>query len=229
MTAAMLMLFAACAVAQTFCFPSDSLAKPELQGGELMQGRDNTLKGDWSAIWCPRDAARTQWSLQTHAVLDAYKTMSFTVLTQVALGILQSSDPIAALTMAIKAAEVIPPAGSADRFAWESLLYTACKQGVALPPQGSPVVVDNCKPPTPIQPPVTTTAYVVSGATAYGATSDASGTWTRSIVAWPTKPTAGSPCDCVAAQILQFGARFCKVPALSSASQTVVAGCSAKK
>lgn len=219
----MLALFSSLAQAQTYCFPKDSAVKEELQGGVLMEGRDETLKGDWSAIWCPTNAARTQWELRTHAVLDTYKTMNAVLILQIARGIIESSDPIASLTSSIKAAEVIPPEGTADRFALDSLRYTACKQGVALPPATGMPVTDNCKAPTPL--PVPTTRYVVSGSQAFPLTANG----TRAVTAWPTAPKKGEPCDCTVQLLTVTGARYCKVPSLSTAAQTVVAGCSVQK
>lgn len=130
------------------CAPSSATWAPAAQrGAELMEGRDNTIQGDWRALWCPVGSG---WTLRTHAVLDRYKTLDASTVAKMAVAIMSAPDPIAALNAAVTTRTVIPPAGTKDRFDWESLLYTACQQGVALPPAGVTVVGD-CKPPTPIQ------------------------------------------------------------------------------
>jgi hypothetical protein len=226
-----LLALASKATAQDYCLPKSDWIPIHLQGGVLMEGRDNVIKGDWRAIWCASfeqrqdGASALVWRLRTFAVLDKYKTMDATGIAVLLGQVLSSSNPVASLSAMIKAREVIPPVGSQDRFDWESLLFTACKQGVALPPIPYPVI-DNCEAPIPpTSLPVSTATHVVTGAQAFPLKPDG----TRSITPISAAPIKGEDCDCTGAnKVLQYGATFCKVPRLST-TQTIVAGCSLKK
>lgn len=146
---AFIVLMLCASVQAQMCAPSSATWAPAAQrGAELMEGRDNTIQGDWRALWCPAGAG--SWQLRTHAVLDRYKTLDASTVAKMAVTIMGSPDPIAALNAAVSDRTVVPPVGTKDRFDWESLLYAACLQGVALPPQGV-VVTGTCKPPVPIQ------------------------------------------------------------------------------
>ena len=184
-----------------------------MQGGVLMEGRDNTIKGDWRALWCQNQDGT--WRLYTRAVLDKYKTLSADAIAAMAEQVWLSDSPVNTLNALIDGAAVLPPAGSQDLFDFQSLHFAACKQGVALPP--TTPVTDNCVVPTPL--PVPTVLYVVTGAQAYPLNPNG----TRSYTPWPVNPIKGEPCDSTVS-VVSFNVVFYRVPSLST-TQTVVAGC----
>lgn len=137
------------------CLPKSPWVPINLSGDQLMEGRDNTIKGDWAAIWCRSGTfdpvtGGEVWVLYTHAVLDKYRTVNSAALMDMAQSIIAADDPLGALNAALTAGRYVPPVGSQDRFDWETLLYTACTQGVALPPLPKMTVKNTCKAPTPI-------------------------------------------------------------------------------
>jgi len=232
--AAAFLAMAGAAAAQDFCLPKSTWAPIDLQGGVLMEGRDNQVKGDWSAIWCPTTeldpsgSGRVVWRLRTFAVLDKYKSVDASTLAALTAQVLSAPNPGAAIREMLAARSIIPPAGTQDRFDWETLLFQACTQGVALPPGAGPtqVLKNTCKAPDPVPPTAPAPAiYMVTSTQAFPLKADG----TRSISPIAAKPTRGEICDCTGVnRIVQYGATFCKVPSLST-TQTIVAGCSLKK
>jgi len=135
------------------CFPDSKLVSIEYIGQDFMEGRDNVIKGDWRAIWCPTgvfNGPGMTYKLYIHVVLDKYKTLDVDTVWSLTKQVLSSDDPITSLTNVIKSHEVIPPEGTLDRFNYETLRHTACEQAVNVRKQRSPNLVFECKKPTPL-------------------------------------------------------------------------------
>ena len=211
----------------TVCLPNSSSAPIDQVGGKLMEGRDNVIKGDWYALWCPKPDGG--WVLKLHAVLDKYKTLSAATVFQLGLQIWSSNTPMTALQNMINTYEVLPPAGTQERFDWETLLYQACMQGRNVPPAPDLVITGACLVPTPLLPPTApTVAYAVTSTAAYPVRTDG----TRDTRAAATPATLGSTCDCSVETgkkiVNPFGGQWCKVT-VPGATVLLVAGCSVKK
>ena len=228
-----LLFFSGAIYAQSsVCLPNSSSAPIDQVGGKLMEGRDNIIKGDWYALWCP--GGNGIWTLKVHAVLDKYKTLSPTAVFQFGVQVWSSATPMTTLQDIINSNANIPPVGTKDRFDWESLIFQACVQGVTVPPVPNQTVLSSCSPPTPLPPPVlvppvvTALVYVVTSTPTYAVKPDG----TRDIRASSTPAALGSTCDCsveTGKRIANpFGGQWCKVTVASS-SVLLVAGCSVKK
>lgn len=59
------------------CLPLNQWGDASKQGGVLMQGRDNTIKGDWYAVWCPSDTldanGQRVWYLMRYGAPDSLR------------------------------------------------------------------------------------------------------------------------------------------------------------
>jgi hypothetical protein len=136
------------------------------------------------------------------------------------------------------AADCIVTPGTQNAYEAQRLRYLGCLELANNPPPNTPPdwlkpagapstwkPADWCGAPPvpPAPPPPVTGTYVVTGTQAFPLRADG----TRSITAWPVPPIKGEAAD-AAVQVIQYGVRFCKVPRLSTAQVTVVAGCSAK-
>lgn len=131
-----------------YVLPQDSTAVAT----PLMQGKAPGVAGEWSAIWCPTkmDAAgNVTFTLSTFAVLDKYRPTPASVLDAV-MQVLRAPDSLAEARRLIAGGAVLPAQGTADRYAFDLLHYTACTQAVALPPADVTVTVNNCR--KPVQP-----------------------------------------------------------------------------
>lgn len=142
--------------------------------------------------------------------------------------VLSAPDSLAAAIGELDAAKVIPAPGSMEMYDAMRLQYLGCLGLVQSTPADTflaPLPANFCgaEPVPPPPPPPPTTQYTVTVTVAYPLKADG----TRSITRWPVPAIVGEPAD-GSVQILQFGARFCKVPRLSTATQTVVAGCVVK-
>ena len=136
---------------------------------------------------------------------------------------------LAAANAELDAAKVVPAAGTLDEYEGKRLSYLACLE-LAKPPYPAvftvPLPANWCgtAPVPPVNPPPPPpTPYVVSVTQAFPLRPDG----TRSITLWPQPAIVGEPAD-GSIKVLQFGATFCKVPRLSTAQTTVVAGCRVK-
>ena len=146
---------------------------------------------------------------------------------QASLRVVAAPDPVAQANAEITAAMVKPPVGSLDEYEVARLAWLACGEVIREPWPATFVPAPTCgaapaPPANPTPPPPT--AYVVSVAQAFGLKPDG----TRSTTRWPASPTLGETCDCTV-QVIQFGARFCRVRSLSTSAQTVVAACVVKR
>jgi len=221
------------------CLPK-TVITPNASGTVLRYAQADT--GIWVNWWCPvpptgtQDPTKTWWRQQAWAALTKYQAANpnpISALTTIA----SAADPVGALTAADKASAVVPAAGSVDEYNYKTLLWSACQALITAPvdlPNPDPISPTYCGT-QPVQPPpgTTDTVYIVSTngslptRQAFAATQNADGSWARSITS-TGNATVGSTCDCQAIQILQFGARFCKV-AVPGATTPMVAGCAAKK
>lgn len=191
-----------CSNAFAVCFPNSQLLPINIVGKDLIEGADARYGGTWKAIWCPTGrfnaAGAEVWELYTHAVLDKYRTVDGAAVFDMAKAILAAPDPIVALDAAIKAREFIPPAGSVDRFNWESLLFAACTEGVRLAPFPGQPITRQCTPPTPI----TVETWRASGGTIFTAASGRlTGLTTR-------KAAVGAKCNNTVSQIVVKGSVY---------------------
>ena len=191
-----------CSNAFAVCFPNSQLLPINIVGKDLIEGADARYSGTWKAIWCPTgrfNAAGAEiWELYTHAVLDKYRTLDGVTMFDMGKAILSAPDPVAALDAAIKAREFIPPAGSVDRFNWESLLFAACTEGVRLAPFPGQPITRQCTPPTPI----TVETWRASGGTIFTAASGRlTGLTTR-------KAAVGAKCNNTVSQIVVKGSVY---------------------
>lgn len=75
------------------CLPFSQWGAPA--GGQLMQGRDNSLKGDWYALWCPAATpganGQPVWYLMRYAALDAARPPGTKEAIDAALKLWQAS------------------------------------------------------------------------------------------------------------------------------------------
>jgi hypothetical protein len=187
-----------------------------------------TPAGDAWAWWCqiaPAADGTPLWRRNTFVVLAKHRDP--VRYFQASLRVVAAADPVAQANAEITAAMVTPPAGSVDEYEVQRLAWLACGEAIKepWPAAFAPAPTCGAAPVPPANPtPPAPTAYVVSVAQAFGLKPDG----TRSTTRWPASPALGEPCDC-AVQVLQFGARFCRVPSLSTPAQTVVAACVAKK
>lgn len=172
-SAALALLLAIGTAAHGVCLPKSPWAPIELTGGKLMQGVVPPIKGEWHALWCPsgqfKGGTGAVWTLHTHAVLDKYRTLNMTAVWEAARSVLEAPDPLGALDAMAAAGQFIPPAGTQDRFDWETLLYAACQQGAAVGFGATPGPVQLSKPCTPPTP-LPTTQVEVWRVTASGST-----------------------------------------------------------
>jgi len=205
-----------------WCLPASPWVPIELSGGQLMQGIVPPIKGEWHAVWCRTGTFNggpgEVWRLKTHAVLDKYRTVNGAALVAAARSILEAPDPLAALDAMLTTGRIVPPAGSQDRFDWETLLFAACTQGVALPPFPGSVVTGTCTPPTPISPQVETWRTPSSGTFTLYTVKNGS---LSGIIA-ARKATANALCDCSAGKATSGSSTYC---ALSGAAPAEVTLC----
>jgi hypothetical protein len=192
-----------------------------------------TPAGKVDYYWCAyqnKDTApgKMNWRMQRIVRLPAW--YSPTAILAAAGRIVAAGGSMASVEAELRAGNRTVQPGTRDFAEYERLRWLACLQLVNAPPAvfDTPMTPADCGPEPapwvpPPPPPPPAGVYAVSGAQAFPLRSDG----TRSLTAWAERPTAGEPCDC-AVQILQFGARYCKVPRLSTAAQTVVAGCTLK-
>ena len=175
--------------------------------------------------WCyvPDPATNTaKWQANHFVVLD--KNVDLAKWGMVSARVLAAPDVVAAANTEMLAAQVIPAAGSIDEYETKRLFYLGCLRLVAEPPEVlNPVLTPAFCGAEPAPPAATTTVYVVSVTQAFPLKADG----TRSITLWPQPAIVGEPAD-GNVKILQFGATFCRVPRLSTATTTVVAGCRIK-
>lgn len=136
-----------------------------------------------------------------------------------------ASDPVATAWTEANAARIQLVPGSQKAYEYAQLQWLGCETLRVTPlPNGTafdtPLPADYCGPAPvpPPPPPPSTQQYIVSGSVAYALRADG----TRSTTAWPTPPIKGESAD---QPRMSFGVRFCRVPRLSTAAQTVVAGC----
>lgn len=191
-----------CSNAFAVCFPNILTLPINIVGKDLIEGADARYGGTWKAIWCPTGrfnaAGAEVWELYTHAVLDKYRTLDGATVFDMGKAILSAPDPVAALDAAIKAREFIPPAGSVDRFNWESLLFAACTEGVRLAPFPGQPITRPCTPPTPIVAEV----WRAGGGTIFTAANGRlTGLTTR-------KAAAGAKCNNTVSQIVVKGSVY---------------------
>ena len=193
------------------CLPASPWIPIELSGGKVMQGIVPPIKGEWHAVWCPtgvfNGTAGEIWKLRTHAVLDKYRTHDASAIVAAGRAIIESPDPLGALDAMLTAGRIVPPAGSQDRFDWETLLFAACTQGAALPPFPGAAVTGTCTPPTPIPVPVDTWRTPSSGTfTLYTVKNGA----LSGIIAG-RKATANAACDCAAGKATSGTSTYCSL------------------
>lgn len=204
------------------CLPQSPWIPIELSGGKLMQGVLPNIRGEWHAVWCRtgtfNGGTGEVWSLQVHAVLEKYRTLDAAAVIAAGRSIIEAPDPLGALDAMLTSGRVVPPAGTQDRFDWESLLFAGCKQGVALPPVAGMIVTDRCVPPTPIPAQVETWRTPASGTfTIYSSKNGA----LSGIIAG-RKATANALCDCSAGKAMSGSSTYC---ALSGAAPAEVTLC----
>ena len=207
---ALLTLFCQLSQAQV-CLPKAEWLPVDKIGGKLMQGVVPPIKGEWAALWCPtgtfNGGTGATWRLQTFAVLDKYRTLNGAALTAALATILDAPDPVVALESMLRTGRIVPPAGSQDRFDWETLLYAACQQGSSVPPFAGAVVTGTCTPPTPIPAPVETWRTPAAGTfTLYTLRNGALG----GIIAG-RKATANAACDCAAGKATSGTSTYCSL------------------
>lgn len=199
----------------------------------LLNNAPETLR----MVQTPAGKAYSWWCLVKNAAgADVFKVQVFVVLNKyvdlnkwgaASVRALSASDVLATANSEILAAQVVPQAGSMDEYEAKRLSYLGCL-GLAVEVQTftAPINATFCGtapvPPT-APPPPPPTQYVVSVTQAFPLKADG----TRSITLWPQPAIVGEPAD-GSIKILQFGATFCKVPRLSTAATTVVAGCRVK-
>lgn len=223
------------------CFPSQLALTP----GAGTPSRSMSTDFGSIDVWFCRLPVRAgdlpnKWYWATQFFPVPNKCRDVAIFAAAAGRVAAASEPIAQARAEIKAA-ACPIVGEAEIYEWRRLKYLGCK--LLQEPASWPVGVtfdrpdsedplrpsiyspDWCgaAPVPPPPPPPTTTQYIVTVTAAYPLKPDG----TRSITRWPMPAIVGEPAD-GAVQINQFGARFCKVPRLSTATQTVVAGCAVK-
>lgn len=202
--------------------PDRTKCGPELTG--------TTATGLWRGWWWAHFTGPTTWLWCPFlwAGLDKYAPKTPAQYLAIVDTIKDAASPTLGIMAALSAFSVKPAVGSQDEFDYRTLRYAGCQAMAAAPPgpQGwTPGMEPKCTAPTapvPVPPPVA--IYVVTGSQAFPLNADGS----RSIVPIAVPPTKGSPCDCAARTILQFGARFCAVT-IPGITQPVVAGCSPQK
>jgi hypothetical protein len=235
--AALAMLGAARALAHD-CDPKEAAATG-LQIGTPMR-TVTTSAGEADVWWCQftlptTPAGMVQWRTQYIVRLAAWKDTAKVVAA--AGRVVAASDSIAQLKAEFRAGWITVTPGTMEHYEVLRLRWVGCRNLVANPPPGTPpnwlkpadapsawVPTDWCGP-APVPPVITPPAgnYAVTLAQAYPLRADG----TRSTTQWSIKPTTGEPCDC-SVSLTQFTVRYCKVPRLSTAAQTVVAACAAK-
>lgn len=135
------------------CFPNVKLVNPEYVGQDFMEGRDNVIKGDWKAIWCPVgtfDGPVMKYRLYTHVVLDKYKSIDLTTALDLLKQVVAAPEPLIALNGVINSLQFIPPAATVERYQYETLHQIACQQAVNVRRQKYPTIQVDCKAPTPL-------------------------------------------------------------------------------
>lgn len=186
-----------------------------------------TPYGNAYAWWCKTstDAATgvSQWRINYAGVPNQCRDAA--KFAAAAARVVAAADPVAAANaeLATAAASCTPAPGSADEYEVKRLAWLACGEAIKPPLPATFATAPTCGDAPVLPPPVTPPAaqYIVSGLVAYPLRADG----TRSITAWPQAPVAGEAAD---APMFSFGVRFCRVPRLSTAAQTVVAGCKVK-
>jgi hypothetical protein len=198
-----------------------------------------TAQGECEVWWCQTPApagasapaGTTWWNIDRRCALHAYVAANALDPMHIVRSV--SAHASGALTGANEAAASmsVKPANAAESYDYALLRYSACQEAVK-PPAMVPnqvVAPDFCgpapvPPPPPPPPPAPTVRYIVTGAQAFPLRADGS----RSTTPIAQRPVLGSPCDCVAKEIIQYGARFCAVT-IPAVTQLVVAGCAAAK
>lgn len=183
--------------------------------------------------WCPADPLPGQtigqaWQPYVHTFCFIGRTcVSSLDVWPLVDTIKNASDPVAAVRT-LWATYGKPIVLDADKTQLKIWYVQACKKLIAakvmtfspdytFPPDYCGIEPTAGPPPGP--------SYIVSASQAFPLNADG----TRSIAAWAVAPVKGEPCDCSPGNIImQYGARFCRVPSLS-ATRTVVAGCSVVK
>lgn len=195
--------------------------------------RVDTPAGSAAAWWCEMPlapgATAVTWKPQSKAVLTRYKDIA--KWGAASARALAASDVLSAANAEMFAAEIKPLPGSLDEYEFKRLHHLACLE-LAKPPYPAvfdvPLPANWCgvapvPPAVPVPNPVPVPVYVVAVTQAFPLRADG----TRSITLWPQPAIVGEPADGTI-RVLQFGATFCKVPRLSTAQTTVVAGCRVK-
>lgn len=161
------------------------------------------VRVSWWAWWCPQTDGT--WSPYIFRCVEGRTCLSAWQITSELDSAARSPDRLAALGAVITKYQTMPLDTEV-----EDLIFAGAAARVAL---------DAIKPTEPLG-----VVYVVTGRQAFALKADG----TRSTTPYPTAPTFGATCDC-ATKFMQYGALFCKVPDLSTAQTTVVAGCSLKR
>jgi hypothetical protein len=178
-------------------------------GTELVSGSEapvspGGVEVSWWAWFCP---TATGWDWYVVRCIQGRTCLTAATVSKELDTAARSADKLAALRAAMtKYQTPVLPAEQAD---WDFALAAARS------------ALEKTLPATP---PVIGDVYVVTGAQAFVLKADG----TRSTSPYPTAPTKGATCDCTT-KLVQYGATFCKVPNLSTAQTTVVAGCSLKR
>lgn len=237
--AILLLLVAPLAHATFDCIPKTTIT-PNASGTQLRYAQADT--GVWINWWCVvppkagQDPTKTWWRQQAWAALTKYQASNPNPISTL-YSIATAADPILALNAADTASTVVPVVGSIDEYNYKTLIWSACKALVTAPldiPNPDPIDPNYCGAQPVAPPPGTITpVYVVtpSGTStirqAFIAIQNPDGSWTRSISS-TGNATVGATCDCTAIQILQFGARYCKVD-VPGATTPMVTACTLKK
>lgn len=183
-----------------------------------MEGYSPLHKGSWRAIWCPTGkfseiTGGEIWSLYTHAVLDKYATLTTATLLGVVKTAFESEDPLGLVNATLKSMEYIPPVGTADRFAWESVLYIACTEARKFPPSPDTVFAQPCRAPTPLPSAERWRTPLVGSFTVYSTTNGR-----LAGVVSGTKATPDVECFCALNSVMSGTSRYCPI-SQSSPSQ----------
>jgi hypothetical protein len=204
----------------------------------------STDKASGLFAWCPQPTPAGSWNIAAWQWNLTGAALPLVDLRAAYGRVLAASSPASAIDA--EAARLrVPLTDDMQRYEVRRLVYTACltlttfpvpvnlpapagpwRQGVDFLPKADGTPFCGLPPVAPPPPPPPVVAYVVTGSAAYPVNPDGS----RSILSIATKPTLGSPCDCVAKQIISAatGARYCAVT-IPGVTQLVVAGCSVKK
>ena|SRR5580765_7352303 len=127
------------------CFSPDTLGYPIPFAVGSPASSVVTGFGQAAAWWCllpnstylePSGAIKVRYSLNTMVVLDKYKSAAS--LSAAALRVASATDPRVQLDAEIKAATIIPAAGSDDEYQFRLLRYNACI-ALTTPPYSVPI------------------------------------------------------------------------------------------